>query len=249
MKKKIGLIALLLANNAVFAVNPVQGLYGGIILGINYTPNTNYVFPANVAPADIQLSQPGVSPVTTLTIPSPSLTLKYSTMGQIGGQLGYRCGKYRGEGQFVFNNSPYSSIQSGNLQVSSNHSSSYTFVGSTNTVYGMLNGFYDFLPSDPNSNFAPYVGVGIGYAAVQNTLNLGLWSVQTGTNVRNINITETTYSMAGQAIIGASYFLDDFTAFGLDLRYLTTSAKSNILDARLQVLTLNVTFNGAFNLG
>ena len=41
----------------------------------------------------------------------------------------------------------------------------------------------------------------------------------------------------------------DFSAFSLDARYFTTQKKSQVLDARVQVYSLNLTFNGAFNAG
>ena len=70
-----------------------------------------------------------------------------------------------------------------------------------------------------------------------------------GYKVTTLDVNEATTSLAGQAMIGASYFLDDLTAFSLDLRYFTTEKKSQVLNARVQVLTVNLTFNGAFNLG
>ncbi len=245
--KRLGLLALLLTNASAYAVNPVQGWYGGILLGVNYTPSTNFNFPTTfVTPPDLI----GLIPAIPTNV---DITLNYKTMGQLAGQVGYRCGNYRFEGQLGYNNSPYSSLKLEGLGGKSitllapASSPYYSFEGSTNTTSGMINGYYDFIPTEPDSNFAPFVGLGIGYAYTQNVINLDFW--YNNTEIRDVRISRTTTSPAGQAIIGASYFLDDFTAFSLDLRYFTTQKKSEVLQARVQVASVNLTFNGAFNLG
>ena len=240
--KRLGLLALLLTNASAYAVNPVQGWYGGILLGINHTANTHFNFPTTfTVPPELS----GKLPAIPTDVP---VNLDYSTMGQLAGQVGYRCGKYRVEGQLGYNNSPYSSLKINNQTLFAPSTSPYySFVGSTDTVSGMINGYYDFLPSEPDSNFAPFVGIGLGYAYTTNVIDLDFW--YNNTDIRDIRISRTTTSPAAQAMIGASYFLDDFTAFALDLRYFTTTTKSSVMDARVEVLSLNLTFNGAFNLG
>ena len=166
-------------------------------------------------------------------------------MGAIGGQLGYRCGKYRFEGQYFYNNNPYKSLELGNITIFAPSSSpDFRIEGSTDSGFGMFNGFYDFLPNDPRSNLVPYLGVGVGYAYVSNNLTVYYNDV----NLYAAHVKEATSSAAGQGIVGMSYFLDDFASFALDFRYLTTTAKTKLLDSRLQVYSLNLSFNGAFNL-
>ena len=98
--------------------------------------------------------------------------------------------------------------------------------------------------------------MGIGYAYTENSINMSFYydkditgATIPGYEVLNLNISRNTSSPAGQVMIGASYFLDDFSAFSLDARYFTTQKKSQVLDARVQVYSLNLTFNGAFNAG
>lgn len=242
--KRLGLLALLLVNSSVYSLNIVQGWYGGITIGLNYTPSTDFTFPAT-------FDGTAYLPAETVDLP---ITLKYSTMGQLGGQVGYRCGHFRGEVLVGFNNSPYGSLNFGNvLSVSDSSSQYYTFVGATNTGFAMFNAFYDVLPVDSESNMVPFIGAGIGYAYTQNTLTMDFWSDDGGTvagyEVATLSLNDHVTSPAGEAMIGVSYFLDDLTTFGLDLRYFTTQKKSTITDARVQYLSVNVTFNGAFNFG
>lgn len=225
---KTSLIALLLANGSAHALNPVQGWYGGVLIGVNYTPSANFNIPTQIPPINV----PGA--------------VNYGIMGALGGQFGYRFDKYRLEGQYLYNNSPYTSLELANVTIfAPSTSTEFRMEGATDTGIGMLNGFYDFLPSDPRSNIAPYLGVGLGYAYFSNTLKL----YYNDTELYNAHVKEATSSPAGQAIIGMSYFLDDFASFAFDVRYLTSTAKSKFLDSRLQVYTVNLSFNGAFNLG
>lgn len=243
--KRLGLLALLLANSSIHALNPVQGWYGGILLGLNYTPSTNFIFPSTfVPPTDLP---------SNIILPTDSYgELTYGHMGQLAGQLGYRCGKYRIEGQLGYNNSPYKTLKVNDFTLIGSTTTTnlnYTSKGATNTASFMVNGYFDLLPTDPDSSFAPLIGIGLGYASTQNQIELTYWT-SSGVEVSpNINIKETTNSPAGQVMIGGSVFLDDFTAFSLDLRYFTTQKKSETTDARVQVASINLTFNGAFDAG
>ena len=120
----------------------------------------------------------------------------------------------------------------------------------------MINGYYDFIPFDSESNFVPFVGLGLGYAYTQNSIDMSLWydknsagATVPGYEVLALNINRSTSSAAGQVILGASYFLDDLTAFSLDARYFTTQKQSEVTQARVEVITLNLSFTGAFNFG
>lgn len=261
--KRLGLLALLVVNSSAYSLNIIQGWYGGIMLGLNYTPKTNFAFPSTFDPTASVRSPTGtILPVTALSADVSSLfadlatdpiTLQYGTLGQIAGQAGYRCGHFRVEGQFGLNSSPYSSLKINNVSISDSSSTYYTFQGNTDTGFGMINAYYDVLPVDTESNFVPFVGAGIGYAYTQNTLKMNFWNDDGGTvpgyEFATIDAKRTTTSPAGQVMIGGSYFLDDFTAFSLDLRYFTTQKKSDVSDARVEVLSVNLTFNGAFNFG
>ena len=225
---KTGLLALLLTNGTAFALHPVQGWYGGILLGANYTPSTNF----------------------TLATPIEGLAargaLNYGLMGEIGGQFGYRFSKYRLEGQFFYNNSPYKSLELNGVTIfaPSINTTGYRVEGSTDTGAVMFNGYYDFFGNDTSKSLIPYLGLGVGYAYASNNFKLYYQEIA----IDAAQIKAHTTSPAGQVILGASYFLDDFTFFSLDGRYFTTASKSNLLDARVQVYSLNLSFNGAFNI-
>jgi hypothetical protein len=220
-------IALLFLSGAVHAVNPVQGWYAGINIGASYVPTVNFK---------------GTSPVTLQTVNGK---LTYDVLGQIGGQAGYRCDHYRVEGQFFYNNNPYNSLEIGNYAIlSPSTSTAFRLEGSTDTGAVLVNGFYDFLPTDTTSSTVPYVGLGVGYAYVADNIKFYYNETQLDAATTRKHVS----SLAGQAIIGASFFMDDFTVFGLDLRYFTATAKTELLQTRPQIISVNVTFNGAFNL-
>jgi hypothetical protein len=238
---KVSLAALFMTQSVSYALNPVQGWYGGVLIGANYTPSINFTLPNEVINAansmNYKLPQFGTDG-----------TLNYGIMGEIGGQLGYRCGKYRLEAQYFYNNSPLHSLQLGAFtlyQASTSYTTDSYVNGSTDSGFVMLNGFYDFLPSDPSSNFAPYVGLGAGYSYNSNNLKFFLFNNNTEL-FDTFQVREHMTSPAGQAILGVTYFLDDFASFGLDVRYLTTSKKDEALKARVQFYTINLSFNGAF---
>lgn len=223
-----GLLLFTLTHGASWALHPVQGWYGGILLGANYTPSTNFSFPSN----------PSGLPV--------SGALNYGLMGDIGGQFGYRVNNFRMEGQFFYNNSPYKSLELNGVTIfaPSVNTTGYRVEGSTDLGAVMFNGYYDFFTDDTSKSLIPYVGVGVGYAYVSNKFNLYYQEVA----IDNAQIKSHVSTAAGEVIVGASYFLDDFTFFGLDARYFTTVTKSSPLDARAQVYSLNLSFNGAFNI-
>ncbi len=245
--KRLGLLALLLTNTHAYAVNPVQGGYGGILLGFNYTPRTSFIFPTSfdypVNPLKPPVKVPANAPAT----------LGFGTMGQLAGQVGYRWGKYRVEGQLGYNNSPIKTIALKDFHTPgftipiNNKNINIHSKASTNTLYGMVNAYYDFLPSEPDSSFAPFVGLGLGYAYTLHTVELEF--LNHGVYDQIIAVKEKTTSPAGQIIIGGSIFMDDFTAFALDLRYFTTHTKATVSNANVKVISLNLTFNGAFNFG
>jgi len=230
---KIGLISLLLGSSA-YAANPVQGWYAGIMLGGSYAPSVsgNLYIPAYPL-------APGIS-IPALSIPAK---LKYGGYGNIAGQLVYRFfDHYRVEGELVGNKNPYKRLTIGSVVITAPKSSTtLRMKGGTTTGAFLVNGFYDFFTPGADSAFSPYLGVGVGYAHVSDTLKF---------YYNNVYISGSRYkassnAAAAQGIIGAGYFLDDFTWFGLDFRYLT-SKKIPATDARLQVASINLLFNGTF---
>ena len=126
--------------------------------------------------------------------------------------------------------------------------------GQTNTGAILVNGFFDlYTPSDDNvTNIAPYIGLGIGYSYVQNNLTFQY----NQTYLANGEFVQSYYALAGQAIVGVNYFMDDFTTIGLDFRAFSTTNQQHSnkylpisVDTQAQIYSINLVFNGAFELG
>ena len=232
---KITFFGLILGHNLAYALNPVSGLYGGIILGGSYSPDTTIIFNA---PASLSTSCPN-----NLCIPNVVGDLSYSGYGNIGGQIGYRFNKFRVEIEPVVNYNPYQDISVGNVEYTSPKSSSgVRFEGSTTTAMLMVNGFYDFYLDGGSSDWVPYVGAGIGYAYLKNEIKFYC----NNQSIACTNISETTSTSALQGILGLAYYMDDYTWFGLDYRYIATGSSEMLNSSNVQVHTINLSFSGSF---
>lgn len=225
--KLLGLTSLFLAPGALYAINPVQGWYGGILLGVSYSPKMN-----------IAVSPPLLGLPTTAN-------LSYSVFGDIAGEVGYRFCQYRAELELLFNNNPYNQLRYDTFTISSPKTSTdLRMKGQTNTGAVMVNGFYDFLTFGGTTSFVPYLGLGVGYAYISNTAKFYF----DNTLIPNTNYSKTSSAPAAQGIIGLSYFLDDYTAFGLDYRYFSTKTVSPFT-SRQVINSINIGFSGAFDNG
>lgn len=219
---------LLLVHGSALAVNPVPGWYGGVMLGATYVPSTDLSF------------------IHPLTITPVTGNLSYSVLGNIAGQVGYRMfNHYRVEGELLFNYNPYNSLEIGSLIITSPKSSkTLRMRGQTTTAAFMINGFYDFLTLGEESYFAPYAGIGIGYAQVKNSVKF----YYNNHYIHGTNVSETATTPAAQFVLGLSYFMDDYTTIGMDYRYFTTKSIQPY-DSRLQLNSINITLNGSFDCG
>ncbi|MDP3560878.1 MAG: P44/Msp2 family outer membrane protein [Legionellaceae bacterium] len=232
--------ALCLIQMPSYALNPVQGTYAGVFLGVSYSPSAQFVFQP-----PISFTGPNAS------VSAESGSISNSVLGNIGGQIGYRfCENYRVEGEFFYNNNHFKNLTVQNITLTSPfysltppNSITYNNVenspdahiqGDRNTGAFMINGFYDFfIPNnDGYSTVVPFVGLGIGYSYVQNALQF--YREQTSANVTNpassreiLQALQIRKTYAGQVIGGFHYFLDDFTWFSVDLRYWTTGSSTN----------------------
>ena len=216
-----GLVLLSTTSGAV-ALNPVQGWYIGLIGGGTYAPTVD--FDIN-NPFDSRTHKTSVS---------------YLIGGNGGAQLGYRWGNFRIEAEGLFNENKYQQIKFGDHTAIRdkndefrNHISGYTYF-----ISGLANGIYEFYQPGNDLNFVPYLGLGIGYASIKNSLSGYHKDVLIGT------ASETSSAAIGQAIAGLSYFFDDFTSLGLDYRYLVTT-KSGTFNTSFQAQTLNLSFTYA----
>ncbi|MDF1827801.1 MAG: hypothetical protein P1U39_05935 [Legionellaceae bacterium] len=226
------------------AVNPEPGWYGGLIVGANYAAN----FPFNYLNLEGEL-QPG--------------QLGHNIMATIGGQVGHRwCDNYRAEVELVYNNSPYSYLRLGDVSIHAPKTSTgLRLNGQTESGIGTVNFFYDIF-ADFSSDFVPYLGVGAGYAYLKSNIKFYQNDVQVSPSeyeniVGVIPTNKSKSGPVGQAIAGLSYYMDDFSYFALDFRYLVSASQtlvqqqvdgtSNTINARYQLYTLNIIFNGAFD--
>lgn len=292
--RTIAFCILTLTHLQAHAVNPVQGWYAGVFLGPTYTPNIAFNIDAHVAikarnlppvQQDIlkQSFKTFLSETTGITHLTPDEALdllntyqpgakpgklKYSVLGGIGGQVGYRfCTKYRAEFEVFYNNNPFSELQIGNITINSVSTNDVFHIGGdTNTGAGLINIFYDFLaPSkDYYGAVAPYIGVGLGYSYVQNSLQFHYGSnrVQVATQgatpatLYEVDFTQAQSTYAGQAIIGLSYFMDDFCWLSADFRYFTTGKtvtnnpfNGAQFESKTELYSAMIGFNGILDFG
>jgi len=229
---RLGLLASLVLSQSAFAVNPVEGIYGGINGDVMHGTNPNF----NVV-------------VAGTTIPG---SLKYSQVGGGGGaQLGYRIRNYRIEGQATYTFLPYDSFTFGGCTINKNGTSgcpalfsSLMLKGDTSTLYGMVNFYYDAVTFGADTNFVPYIGLGIGASRLKNTTKL-----MTPTLGTILNVSTKSSSAAAQVIVGASYYLDDFTWAGVDYRYFSSNNVDVFGDKRFSLSMINFSLNGSFDKG
>lgn len=174
---------------------------------------------------------------------------------------------YAGINKLIFNNLilnyPFSLQLSNSFPVFSNYRinslSSSLFLnvrGNTSLYGGLINAYYEFYaPDGGDVDIVPYVGAGIGYGLMQTTARFyfnGQQFLQPLTppySISNIifnNNTESDSTHIYQGIVGLSYFLDDFTAVGTDLRLMRTGNIKTV-NEKLNITTLNVNVNFSFD--
>ena len=244
-------LALSLTPITNYALNPIQGWYGGVFVGGNYSPNISRTRPFPFA-IDELYGQPVKE------------TLSYSILGDIGGEIGYRVCNFRVEGEFLFNYIPYNGLNIGPIFLTGPSTSGTTtpiidngnitsgrlqFQGATSTYAGFINGYYDLFYNNYTDSMVPFVGGGIGYALFQNWIQFLI----DNNDLARANVTKNSNALVYQGILGLSYFLDDYTAFALDARYIS-GTKTTVTTFRDSfkntptIITLNLSFNGSFNL-
>lgn len=239
---KASCVTLLLACTSSYALNPVEGLYAGIFIGGSKANGLKF---NAIHPFGLDAT------VNTFS----TLQINYSTFGQIGGQVGYRCEPWRVELEPFYNSSPYNTVTIDGVKITklgnpkhNNIPTGLKMKGQTNTWGLMLNGYYDAFELFDGSNFVPFVGLGFGYANIQN----GVEFYYNNTLIANSKISLHDNEYAGQILIGVNYYLDDFTMFGLDFRYFATRPiefSPGINKQRFQFPSINLSFNGSFDFG
>jgi len=257
IKKTLYALLLVVASNTSQALNPTSGVYGGIIVGVSKELNIDSPFLGKLVTAVANSSSPYAVQAQEILNSGiqASYGINYGVMGLVGGQLGYRWDKYRLEAQFLYNAAPYNSINFSTYQksfsISNDNTNPNYITGNTYTLAFMCNAYLDLLPPDNvDSSIAPFLGIGAGYASIQN--NFGFYYNQT--EVPQSSASFSQGAGAGQVMAGVLYFLDDFAYFGLDVRFFSTTKLSSQVpysqaNYYAQFASLNLTFNGAFNFG
>lgn len=296
MYKFLNYILLILLSTNIYAIQPKNDWYAGIFLGPSASASSKINFNQTISFTGTNLIITG----GTVTGPNATLSassglLKYSVMGNVGGQLGYRfCNRHRIEAELFYNNNPIKELQLYDYHVNSsyytenvnvkdlknmNNSSNAYLKGEANSGALMVNFIYDLLSGSPDTDgynkVVPFLGVGIGYAYVQNAMQIyrpttSDPSLDPYPNREVFTVLQKKFIYAGQALAGINYFIDDLTWIGIDIRYFSTGSSSpktaytyidptnwansttilnsaNIFNKKTQFISANLSFTGTLN--
>lgn len=189
-------------------------------------------------------------------------TIKYQATGGGGGEFGYRWCGLRLEAELLLIYDPFSNILLGGYTFDKSvfinnfaHTSDPTFgmAGHILLGGGLANVVYDFYNHDSdNVTWMPFLGVGAGFAFVENKWVINFLNPP-GTTSPFFNIIRVRSKKAvplGQTILGMGYQLDDYFSVSADYRYLTTFSKKKklgVINNKLIMQTINFNFNYWFN--
>lgn len=230
MNKIITASLIAALHSTTYAANPVPGWYGSLLVGASAAPTNTFHFTQSIA---------GFS-----TVPV-DLSLHYKYYVDSAITLGYRCDNYRLEGEALYNNNPLSKLVINGVTINNMNSSAGFRVKGGNTILGlMFNGYYDMniASSDGESDWVPYIGLGLGYARVKDNMKF----YYNNALIPGSQLSATNNAPAGQAILGTHYFMDDFWAVGLDYRYFTSKQIKNT-HSKAQFQSVNLSVTGAFD--
>ncbi|MDX2346627.1 MAG: outer membrane beta-barrel protein [Legionella sp.] len=246
------LLGLTITSSALYAFDPKSGWYSGLIVGANYAANVPFTYPFVENQGDPVIEYSG--------------QLGHKMMGSIGGQLGYRwCDNFRFELEAIYNDSTYSYLRFHDVTFHSPKTTAgFRINGKTQSGVATFNAFYDLF-GNYSSKAVPYIGGGLGFASIKNNINFYENDVLLGNTAKSelletygITLNGNSRSgFVGQAIVGLSYYLDDYCYFALDARYLASKTQSlsisrtnttvNQFDKRYKLYTVNIVFNSAFD--
>ena len=143
-----------------------------------------------------------------------------------GGQLGYKSGpiRYELDGSYIKNNLKGFSL-AGTPQTDTS--------GYSQVFAGLINVFYDF--EDLNPSLAPYLGFGVGYAQVKNSINSSTPSTSAYSQ------SDTVFAYKAQ--VGLTYNFSENIAADVAYQYFRTK-KSNTFNSNYQtnLLAAGVTY-------
>lgn len=226
---KASITGLMFVSTAVFAAEPAEGWYAGFMLGPSYTPNINRNITIN-------------NPIITSTLPG---RLSYDILGNLGIQFGFRCNKFRYEGELNYNYNTFDKLKLGGFELTTDPNlvglsmKGYTGIGSA-----LFNAYYEFYDEEYSATkFVPYIGLGIGYAQLNSSLNLYF----NGTQLNRTTRTRSADAPVAQGILGINYFFTDNVSLGTDFRYLTTNNIKAYNDSRVSYASWNLVMNFSFD--
>lgn len=248
---KLTLCSSLICSTSLFAINPIDGFYGGLLGEVSHGPSGDQIY----FKEDTMIFHGNVdySPIS----------------GGVGFMLGYRYGHFRLEGELLYNHISTGPVTIGTCTLESPNVSTPTglcpagtydgfkekalgYSGSSTAIYGLANGFWDFFSYESTTELVPYIGLGFGLSSVKNKSSF----INTLTNSSH-GQTHTGSGPAYQGILGFSYFMDDFTWCSADYRYLKSTRRADTryelgshIPSKSYILnTLNLTINVAFDKG
>ena len=204
MKRLIPLCLLTHAtlSNLAFALNPIQGFYGGGLATISSGPATY----------NLSFIRDGMDFQSIVN---------NSRIGGGGGlALGYRLRNFRVEGEFLYNYQSAGTLSVGSCTLhrpglltptgtcpeASLHQDELGFDGSNTALYGMFNAYFDFYTQDSESSIVPFLGLGIGMARVKHSVNFESPNVTLSCLTNTCGGSITTSGGAAQGILGLSLF-------------------------------------------
>lgn len=226
---KAGITGLMFVSTAVFAVEPAEGWYAGFMLGPSYAPNID---------RNISISNPFI----TTTLPG---SISYNILGNIGAQLGFRCNKFRYEGELNYNYNTFDKLKLGGFELTTDRNLiGLNMKGHTDVSSALFNAYYEFYDEEYSATkFVPYVGLGIGYAHVSSNLSL----YYNGIELNRAERSRSANAPVAQGILGISYFFTDTISLGTDLRYLSTNNIKTFNDSRVSFASWNLVMNFSFD--
>jgi opacity protein-like surface antigen len=219
----LGATALPVTSMAASAPMPVDtavshdGIYGQVLGGLGYTPSINY--------AD--------------SIDTLKVTFKKPSW-DLGAALGYKTGNLRFEGEFMYFKSDVKDMTIDGVNLNQiiggmAGSNQVAIHENVSVSAGIANAYYDFNSLDASGKFTPYLGLGVGVAHVK----VKAYASLNGQKVAGASESSSSNKVAGQAIAGIAYNINDKTALTLDYRYFSTG-KINDFDKRYQNNSVNL---------
>jgi opacity protein-like surface antigen len=226
-------------------------------INIIINPNTQFNANNNLNNSNDDTFDTNSAPQFISLLTGNDVSLKHSIGGNFAGQVGFRICNFRIEGELLLNYAPLSELTVDGLTLRKKRGL-LRAKGQTIMGAGLLNAYYDFYDEEDDPTWVPYIGLGIGYSAMQSKADIT--SVNPASLCPNLftpfacvpqsafgfTVSSNNSSPVGQGILGISYYTSDNLAVGLDYRYLTTKKISD-LGGRLSISSLNLNVNYWFS--